>query len=355
MRRLATLTATALITATATATPALATFPGANGLIAYTHDGTVAVLDPVSAKTTDLASGADPEWTPDGSRILFDAEGVVWSMRPDGTGKIAIAPGAGPQVAPSGPAIATEDGERVLIGQEAISDPTENASAPDWGPRGVIVWQSQDRGLQGAGLGGSRIGFDAKGYRMGSPAWAPDGRSILYVQAEDPASPCYSSADPGCPPAVVGIMRLGLDGSRELLRAGVLGDPAPSPDGKRLAYVDGGVIHVDGRAYVPGEDPDWQPLPKLSEPPSAPPNSPKTVTETVGYPVPVPGPERVLYRQADAPACVIPPAKRVLTLTIRVRRAIGRGAISRIRVDLQSAKARVLSPESAGVRIVRLR
>jgi hypothetical protein len=348
--RTATLTATAALTLGILAAPANATFPGQNGLIAYTPEGTIHTVNPDGSQDRLLTQGTDPEWTPDGSMLLFNAGGTLYSIRADGTARTALpTQGGRPQASPDSSGVATGDGEGIATTRGPIAT-SGFATLGDWGANGLIAWTVQDGGLEAQSPEGATLRLPVKeGYRQRDAQWAPDARSVYFAQELDPANVCFQ--DPTCPAPSEGIMRMSLDGRQTTVRRGTLYYPAPSPDGTRLAYgPEYGLIAVDGKVIARGTDPDWQPLPKL--PPPAGPDTSSAKTTTVQ--VPVPGPERVVYQQVSAvPAsCVIPKPHRFLVLGLRIKRAIGLGATSRVRVDLQSGKATVLRPEDAGLRII---
>src|SRR5205814_1133985 len=50
---------------------ARAAFPGGNGLIAFGSAGQISVLDAAGGAARALTAGRDPEWSPDGTKLLF--------------------------------------------------------------------------------------------------------------------------------------------------------------------------------------------------------------------------------------------------------------------------------------------
>jgi hypothetical protein len=89
LRRLANLSSAALaaLACLALAGPALASYPGANGRIAFWRaDGFVYSVNPDGTGLQRLGRGANPSYSPSGNRIAFDdLNGDIWTMRADGT------------------------------------------------------------------------------------------------------------------------------------------------------------------------------------------------------------------------------------------------------------------------------
>src|SRR5438552_2182374 len=68
------------------AAPARATFPGDNGTIALALDGITLINSDGSNQHLIAPKGGDPAWTADGSLLLFDYRGSIYSVNADGSG-----------------------------------------------------------------------------------------------------------------------------------------------------------------------------------------------------------------------------------------------------------------------------
>jgi Tol biopolymer transport system component len=85
------------------ASPARATFPGANGKIVYDGAAGIYSINPDGSAPTQLTDTSccgsvdlDPTWSPDGTKIAFERSpevdfGEIWVMNADGSGQTAIA------------------------------------------------------------------------------------------------------------------------------------------------------------------------------------------------------------------------------------------------------------------------
>ncbi|HKY59406.1 MAG TPA: hypothetical protein VJP59_00195 [Gemmatimonadota bacterium] len=357
----------ALVASLTTAAPALATFPGQDGLIAYVRGGDIWVQSPDGGPARQLTAGpqvdAEPEWSPDGSELMFSRDGMIMRMSADGSGIAPVVAGQSPQFSSDGRRIAYGDGGRVFVAGRDGSSPAPITgddwyrTAEDWSPRdGMILWEVGDDtdSIGGTSPAGSELRWAAPrkddeatpdredAVDWESPSWSPDGSRLAFTYELASFNPC---ADAGCPPDPdLGINVMDLSGERTVVyrsRSRAF-DPVFSPDGRRIAFSEDGTVNVmdaDGsnvRLVGPGETPDWQPLAFKARIPE----EPKVLT--VAVPVAVPGPERIVTQTVQEPAakCVIPATKRRLTLKIRAPRAFKKGAI--IRVRLVGSKARVI-------------
>src|SRR5204863_1733686 len=74
-----------LVAVLATSTPASATYPGQNGVIALQLDGITLVNADGTDQHTIFDTGTGVAWSMDGSTIYF-SNGGIWSIHSDGTG-----------------------------------------------------------------------------------------------------------------------------------------------------------------------------------------------------------------------------------------------------------------------------
>jgi hypothetical protein len=115
------LTAAAIAVPLAFLTPlADAATGGGEGLVAYVRGGNLVVAKPNGTDPRTIASNVEGpvSWAPDGSRLVYlDAStGVVYSIRTDGTGNVALTtagPASNPTVDPAGANVAYQFGGRL--------------------------------------------------------------------------------------------------------------------------------------------------------------------------------------------------------------------------------------------------
>jgi Tol biopolymer transport system component len=104
------------------ASAANAAWPGRAGLVAFSRNGNIWVMQPNGTNQHRIAVGGfEPTWSPDGTRIAFTRNANIWVMRADGTHQIQ------------------------LTGSEG------NDNAPAWSPNGRYVLFQSDRGHAGSG------------------------------------------------------------------------------------------------------------------------------------------------------------------------------------------------------------
>src|SRR5690242_18076290 len=78
--------------------PAHAAFPGANGRIAFSSYGQVYTINADGTGGTVLASGRDPAWSPDGTKLAYvNPAGHLAVMNADGSSQtdLGVAPQPG--------------------------------------------------------------------------------------------------------------------------------------------------------------------------------------------------------------------------------------------------------------------
>jgi TolB protein len=290
-----------------------ATFPGANGLIAFASDRTTGegidnpegdleiftmYRDGTGLKqlTENAALDFDPEWSPDGERIAFQSDRTFFSdifvMNADGTGQTNVtnnrAFDRSATFSPDGERIAFDsnldagkgvdnpegDFEIFAVGVDGagLTQLTKNAESdfqPDLSPDGKRIAFVSRRNFAPGIYTMNSDGTKQKKVSRGpavvfqSPSYAPDGERIAFVSDQNGPLNIYT-------------MRADGRGQVRLTDNGVptIGGPVFSPSGKRIAFHtnrDGNFeIHkmrADGTGPVnltddPAGDftPDWQPV-----------------------------------------------------------------------------------------------
>ena len=246
------------------AMPALAqaTFPGANGSIAYTGfpgpgDSEVFSLQLGSGNplqlTSDTAGQGEPSYSPNGRRIAFAQSGPgmtaeIWTMRSDGTDPKQVTGGhvdAHPAYSPDGHTLVFgRDGgiARVRTDGTHLRRLTKaNGNLlydyqPTWSPTGRLiafssnridkhsaitdVWVMRADGTHKRNLTRSKSIFDL------SPEFSPSGGSIIYASERGGHSKIWLMRSSGRR-----RHRLALSGSFS-----EQGDPVISPNGRRIVF-----------------------------------------------------------------------------------------------------------------------
>jgi Tol biopolymer transport system component len=344
-------------------TAALATFPGSNGLIAFTRDGDIYTIDPQTKHevrvTKDEHVDTKPDWSPDGTKLVFQrdnhvtGEPHVYVMNADGSGVRWIVQGDSPDWSGDGSRIVfgrtTGDGDSDTLhplftirsdgtGEKQLKTRYQDSREPDWSPTNDwIVHQldgddSQDY-LAAASPSSGLIDWDlptvniphssGQGVDSEDGSWHPSGNELIYWMGPSMADLCFPGNPiyPGDCDAdhKYGLYRMKVDGSgTTLVKKGYLDKSAFSPDGKQVVYsipeyqpmpATLGLIREDGTdlRLTDGADPDWQAV--------APPTPPTgghttTVTTTVTQTVTAPGPTRT-----------VPGPTRTVTVTRNVQDA----------------------------------
>jgi Tol biopolymer transport system component len=241
----------ALVVAAFLVTPAPATPPGKNGQIAFTRyeQGdrgghptrgsiyTIGVDGKGERRVTHAPAGVSdeqPDWSPDGSRIVFtrefdDKPYEVWSVRPDGSDLRQIDPGCPPGIPSSqiceeiGPAW-SPNGKRIAFGN--AFGKLKTVRGEEWIEVLAIAVMDAD-GSNRRQLTQLRRPTSSEDH---DPVWSPDGARIAFMRWNSTASPPNGKA----------IFVVDADGSglRRVtpweLDAG--DHPDWSPDGRRILF-----------------------------------------------------------------------------------------------------------------------
>jgi dipeptidyl aminopeptidase/acylaminoacyl peptidase len=265
------------------AAPAHATFPGANGKIAFlsldqppTISGHIHAANPDGSDETSLALGIGADWSPNGQKIAYTRLGV-YIANADGTSETLVTNKLGPldptQYLIDWPAW-SPDGSKLVFSGASIgtlndlyvvnadgtgltrltNTPSVYEGAPTWSPDGSkIAFEANSVAIYLMNPDGTdikQISFSSDGQAF--PQWSPDGRKIAFwrsgaIWVMNPDGTGQAQIEPG--------------------RAAVW-----SPDGTQFAFecnlaeictsgVDGSDTRVVPLAH-PSYLPDWQPIPR---------------------------------------------------------------------------------------------
>ncbi|HEX6251048.1 MAG TPA: protein kinase [Gemmatimonadaceae bacterium] len=210
-----------------------------------------------------IGQGRGPQWSPDGSRLVFvSAQGIVSAPAlggqvrvlvahdRDGTGPAPSRFARAPALSPDGQSLAYAFGARVMVAAADGTQPREIASLPEvqslaWSPDGkrlayasgnlFFLWSSD----QFANIAPSVVGVinvesgevvpltDSSALSV-SPAWTPEGNAVVYVSNEGGGRDIYYQAvDRGGRPS----------GQPQRLTTGLsVHGISVSADGRSLAY-----------------------------------------------------------------------------------------------------------------------
>lgn len=290
------------------AAPAQATFPGQNGVIAWTHpigllnDSEVFVIDPDVTRERTLTDNDRndffPAWSPSGQAIAYESSSAtdvdIYILDADGERNVTNDPGHAnryPTWSPDGSQLVfsrqtpfSADGALWTIevdGTNARRITTSNSvnEQPSWSPDGRLIAFVSDRGgdhdiwvvrPDGSDL---RQVTDTPGLQEANPNWSPDGSRLAYDSCESATFPCGGST----PNYEIVTSDADGTGPRRLTFVdGIDANPAWSPDGTQIVFRSdhsgftqlwkmnangSNPTQLTFRNFTGGVDPDWQPLP----------------------------------------------------------------------------------------------
>jgi RHS repeat-associated protein len=177
--------------------------------------------------TNDAANDESPQWSPNGSRIVFqsDRDNVfsgmadIYVMNGDGSGQTRLTSDANddsaPVWSPNGSKIAFQSARsgvsyQVYVmnsdgsGQANISNNAANDKQPAWSPDGTKIAFASDRDQAGFssiymmnadGSGQTRLTVSATGFRDEQPAWSPDGTKLAFTSTRDSSIVTWTETD----------------------------------------------------------------------------------------------------------------------------------------------------------------
>jgi hypothetical protein len=261
---------------------AQASFPGAGGRIVFERAGAsdpepaLVEVDPAKGSQQVLGPGAEPAFSPDGSKLALVRNGTVFVAAADGTGAVAVGGGRFPAWSPDGGRLAVSRGradgvlELYVIdlaggSTSQLTDLPFNATMPAWSPDGATIAFVTPTGLARVDVAsGTPAPISIGGVTIdGGPSWSPDGRSLAFMDSGNQVWVAAADGHDGRQVTHTLFAPTGSGAAR----------PAWSPDGASIAFTAGadlcvtdlgGVVRRVTRnqqtaAAVLGSLPDWQP------------------------------------------------------------------------------------------------
>jgi hypothetical protein len=260
-------------------------FSGDNGRLAYTCGTSVCTIATDGSGGVTLsalpASSTDPSWSDDGTQIAFTGPVTGISVaNADGSSVGQLGTGAGstePSFSADGTRVAyvstrSPAGIRSSLanghGQETSLTTNATDRDPQFSPDGSELAFARNDGATGYDIwvldisSSSEQKVTATAGNERNPTWSPSGLTIAYSSSTNGhlfavSSAAVSSTTP---------TDLGVSGTQ----------PAYSPDGTKIVFVDAGQLKVMqaqvSGAVTPvpntsgGTQPDWQPVPPVSNP-----------------------------------------------------------------------------------------
>jgi hypothetical protein len=285
-------------------------FQGDNGRIAFTCGPNICTVNPdgTGLNTTFIPAASDPSWSSDQSEIAYtDTAAGISSANEDGSAPLQVPAASGgsqPSLSFDGNRVAYVRGGNIFTSQlfgsggETQLTTAGTDADPAFSPDGSKIAFARSNGgtgydiftMNATGGGTPHQVTNAAGDERG-PTWSPSGLSIVYSAGATHQLFGSASSTSGVPSATP-LTYIATPGNTVTPVLGI--DPAFSPDGFKIAFIDPTSHHLTILNNVSSpppptviestlvdSQPDWEAVPSVS---STPPTSFTGPPVNISYP-----------------------------------------------------------------------
>ena len=246
-----TLTSTATVLPTATITPTATTIPQPGTLVFSSCKKNICAIYSINNDgsglkklTSDMVDIVNPQWSPDGTKIIFEGYPNIYLMNADGSDLINLtrkAEGRHPDWSPDGKQIvfnSLRSGKNEIYtinadgtGIKRLTNNTREDINPQWSPNGSWIVYETTKNLSTGGWYSELCVMNSDGTELKelivgvSPHWSPDGKYIAFSGSVDSEDDIFLIKPDG-----TGLKNLSNNNADEF-------DFSWSPDSNLIAFV----------------------------------------------------------------------------------------------------------------------